>query len=228
MNEIKTSEDQKRNNERCALVQELLPLYQEGLVSEQSQKIIEEHLVTCNACQVEYEHQQNQDLAIQKQSNEEKVIDYFRQVKRKMTRRTILFSILGFLIASFIFLVAFIGVIPVEKTEANVKYEVNKTTDPISNETVYRVEFYIALDEGKILNNRREMVESQSGDYYTEVKLYRVLKVPFDNRGENPHQMKYGFEKDRPFDENDLFVLDYRDGKVTYSLKNIAEEAGIQ
>lgn len=39
----------------CAIVEDLLPLYQEGLVSQQSEEAIEEHLKECAACSQELE-----------------------------------------------------------------------------------------------------------------------------------------------------------------------------
>ena len=34
----------------CEIVRDLLPLYEDGLCSEESRKAVEEHLKTCEAC----------------------------------------------------------------------------------------------------------------------------------------------------------------------------------
>ena len=39
----------------CSLIRDLLPLYVEQMVSEESKKIIEEHLAQCPSCKKVYE-----------------------------------------------------------------------------------------------------------------------------------------------------------------------------
>ena len=41
---------EKKNNKYCSMIEDLLPLYVENLVSEETKKEIEEHLKQCNKC----------------------------------------------------------------------------------------------------------------------------------------------------------------------------------
>lgn len=43
------------NNLPCGVIKDLLPLYHDGVCSEESRKLIEEHLAICPVCQAEYE-----------------------------------------------------------------------------------------------------------------------------------------------------------------------------
>ena len=39
----------------CDMIKDLIPLYSEGLCSEESRKAIEEHIKTCESCRLLYE-----------------------------------------------------------------------------------------------------------------------------------------------------------------------------
>lgn len=43
------------NNLPCGVIKDLLPLYHDGVCSEESRKLVEEHLAECPACKEEYE-----------------------------------------------------------------------------------------------------------------------------------------------------------------------------
>lgn len=43
------------SNLPCEVIKDLLPLYHDGVCSEESRKLVEEHLATCPACKEEYE-----------------------------------------------------------------------------------------------------------------------------------------------------------------------------
>lgn len=40
---------------KCTIIQDLLPLYVDDVVSEDTKELVEQHLQTCQACQKEYE-----------------------------------------------------------------------------------------------------------------------------------------------------------------------------
>lgn len=47
--------DEKKFQLNCEIVRDLLPLYHDGVVSESTKKVVEEHLETCKECTEEYE-----------------------------------------------------------------------------------------------------------------------------------------------------------------------------
>ena len=90
----------------CSLIRDLLPLYCDGVCSEESKKIIEGHLAECSACK-EYCDSlrgadalflpQNTDLEMQKAAS-------FRAVKKRIRKRQILIVLLAFvLLAALLF-----------------------------------------------------------------------------------------------------------------------------
>lgn len=65
----------------CELVQDLLPLYEDGCCSEQSRKIVEQHLKECESCKKKYQ-QSEEKLPEMKESE---VIDA-KKIKRSMRK----------------------------------------------------------------------------------------------------------------------------------------------
>ncbi|MBQ8780108.1 MAG: hypothetical protein IJZ72_00335 [Oscillospiraceae bacterium] len=71
-----------------------------------------------------------------------------------------------------------------------------------------------------------------TSDYYIEETgtPYKVFKLPFDYRGENAHIFNAEFfrENGEVFNDGDIYTIKFRDSEVTYYLKEIAEELGLQ
>lgn len=80
----------KDNN--CNLVEDLLPLYVEGLVSKETNKEIEEHLKKCNKCSEALNNIKKdnaiflseEDITREQNNNKEKEIKCIRSIKRKI------------------------------------------------------------------------------------------------------------------------------------------------
>lgn len=87
------------NNRYCSMIEDLLPLYVEGLISEDTKKQIEIHLKNCNKCsEILKELQKNEvfDLEIEKTTQEdsndgikEKEIKCIKNIKRRTTVKII-------------------------------------------------------------------------------------------------------------------------------------------
>lgn len=89
----------------CSVVRDLLPLYLEGLVSEDTAQYINEHLESCTACQKALEEMRedvsptNSEISPQRSRDEAKPL---KRIMKKMNRR---FYILAYsLVIFFIFL----------------------------------------------------------------------------------------------------------------------------
>jgi len=70
----------------CNIVQDLLPLYEDGLCSEESRIAIEEHLKECESCRTLFEQLQilsKPELPIQLPLEEQAVKKTFRKIRRK-------------------------------------------------------------------------------------------------------------------------------------------------
>ena len=218
------------DQEVCCLVKDLYPLYNEGLVGKDSEKIIQNHLVTCDECKAEYEMYYNFDNSTQGENEDDEIIDCFKTIKMKMKIKPILFFIIGALLAGGLFTTLYVGIVPVNESQATILYSADKEINASIGDGAYNYEviFDISIAEGDVLNSKSQYKGVEDGNPYQEIVLYNVIKLPFDDRGTTPNKCQYGFQKDRPFDENDQVVIRFRDGTITYSLKEIAENEGIQ
>ena len=73
----------------CSLIQDLLPLYHDGVCSEESSKIIEAHLSECSSCKDYYNSLCEADeifAAPQNAELEMKKAASFRSIKRRMRK----------------------------------------------------------------------------------------------------------------------------------------------
>ena len=218
------------DSETCCLVKDLFPLYHEGLIGKESDKIIQEHMETCKGCRSDYELYNDLEVSTQGESDEEEMIDYFKKIKMKLKIKPILYCIIGTLLAGGLFTTLFVGIVPVNESQATILYSADKEINSDTGDGAFNYEiiFEISIAEGNVLNSKSQYRGMEDGQPYQEIVLYNVLKLPFDDRGTTPNKCQYGFQKDRPFDENDQVVIRFRDGTITYSLKEIAENAGIQ
>lgn len=88
----------------CAIVKDLLPLYIEDMVSEETESFINEHLNECETCCNELEALKNDEAIITTEVNPENEIKPFRKAVKKLNRQLygfsyvliILFILLGF------------------------------------------------------------------------------------------------------------------------------------
>lgn len=76
----------------CEMIQDLLPLYADGLTSQETNHIIEEHLKTCGECSRLYQRMK-EDISGEnagKQEENRREIDYLKTVRRRGRRKMIL------------------------------------------------------------------------------------------------------------------------------------------
>ena len=74
----------------CSLIRDLLPLYAEHMISEESVKIIEEHLVQCPSCKKVWEELTENDSGIflrKKKNCEDEAAESFRRFVKKEKRK---------------------------------------------------------------------------------------------------------------------------------------------
>ncbi len=68
----------------CEIVQDLLFSYYDGILSNSSKELVEEHLKTCENCKKALANVENDKL----EKNEKEEIDYLKKVHKKMNRKT--------------------------------------------------------------------------------------------------------------------------------------------
>lgn len=141
----------------CSLIQDLLPLYHDGVCSEESSKIIENHLSECSSCKDYYNSlceadeiftvPQNAELEMKKAAS-------FRSIKRRMRKEQILVVVLAFAIFAVI---SFSTVGLLKKSEQVISYEDNISVSMVDDSLIGRLQSnqanYLKIKQVEIENN---------------------------------------------------------------------------
>ena len=141
----------------CSLIKDLLPLYHDGVCSEESNKIIENHLSECSSCKDYYNFLCETDEIFPAPHNAElemKKAASFRSIKRKLRKKQILVVVLAFAIfaaASF----SIVGFL--KKSEQVISYENNISVSMADDSLIGRLQGnqanYIKIKQVEIKNN---------------------------------------------------------------------------
>ena len=80
----------------CHMIKDLLPLYLDDLVSEESATAIEQHLKSCSDCREYYELMKSEffEEQTQKQTETQREINYLKRIKQHTTKKLILGTVL--------------------------------------------------------------------------------------------------------------------------------------
>lgn len=95
------------SNKECSIVKDLLPLYIDHVVSQDTENFVKEHLEQCESCKKEY------DLLLQEitlSSNidmQKENIKILNQIKKKIKKKKIYISIASILFTIFVFIILF-------------------------------------------------------------------------------------------------------------------------
>lgn len=213
---------------KCEIIKDLLPLYCDKLTSQVSNEEIEKHLGKCEKCMSAYEKMSSENCDSVPDTN----IEPLKKIRKKNILKIIAGFLSGVLAFGIVFVFAFVGVVPASADDISITYSgMTHENGDIS------IDFDISTKEGWCINSRGDAVffdshEDPNKIAYAEYSdtFYTVLKIPFDDRGEYPNECEVGFLKQKglTFNEGDTYTVRLREGSVTYHLKDIAEELGLQ
>lgn len=90
------------SNKECSIVKDLLPLYIDHVVSQDTENFVKEHLEQCESCKKEYdlllqEITLSSNIDLQKEN-----IEILSKIKKKIKMKKILISIISILFTIFI------------------------------------------------------------------------------------------------------------------------------
>lgn len=123
----------------CNLVQDLLPLYFDGVCSEESRGIVEQHLLECPACKNYYEEMCNTEEVLVRPSHadrEQQKAASLQAVKKKIQKRQILIAGLAVVL---LLTVAFSVVGLLKHTSQIVEYNDNLSVFMVDNSLIGRL-----------------------------------------------------------------------------------------
>lgn len=209
---------------KCSIIQDLLPIYCDGLASSDSSEEIEKHLADCEKCREVYENM-TKEMNI---NIPERDVKPLKAVKKR-TRMKIFGAVLGTAIVLFcMFMFIFWGVVPItsdrvhytadaHEQERETHYSDANSPDELENakhwtETSTVKSLWLEFDTDTKccrFSTKPEMVYNEDGSITTHQHLYIYpqVKLPFDNRGENPDKFSIGFD----VHEGDTLTIHYRD-----------------
>ena len=91
----------------CSYVRDILPLYFEGMVSEETAEFVKEHLETCDECRKRLDEMKSSSEidALQNKPNENQA-EPIRKFKRKQRRKKVLIVCAAVLLTAIVLLIA--------------------------------------------------------------------------------------------------------------------------
>lgn len=124
----------------CNVIKDLLPLYHDGVCSDESRTIVEEHLQECSECRQYYEMLMVSD-SVEEQSydaeNEAKKATFIHGIKRRLRKKQIVAGV----IAVAVLVVAALSVLSIlDKTESVVEYADNISVQMVNDDLIARIE----------------------------------------------------------------------------------------
>ena len=221
----------------CSIVRDILPLYIEDMVSDDTASFVEEHLKGCPECQKE--------LAKQKAATEIEIVSKetvlthqeeaapLRTLKRKLRRRQIISMVLSFIVA-----VVFIGSgafilfswgVPAGSENFKVETEIQYSETGYLNQE-FALHITQMHDEPLSVSVKDVYQTDEYGKYVYDEYGHKILngyeitvrEIPFGN---DPNNFTMGYKYDKetaPSDDFDFtFTVKFKDTVVVYS---VAEE----
>lgn len=85
----------------CNVIRDLLPLYVENLVSDESRQLIEEHIAVCEECRTMLYRMQSDDSNTESSCHED-FQTVLRSHKKRNNRKTLIFTLLAILLSLFL------------------------------------------------------------------------------------------------------------------------------
>ena len=116
----------------CEIINDLLPLYIDDICNEKSKEVIKEHLSSCERCKQNYEKMKGVDDIMKNNNSEDfKVAESLKYIRRKIFRNKIFVSLLTIVIISFVVF----GIVQImENTEKTIEYADNITVSKVTRE----------------------------------------------------------------------------------------------
>lgn len=207
---------------KCEIIQDLIPSYIDGLTSSESNYEMEEHFKTCSSCAAVCEQMREElhpDSSKLNSDETKTAIRPFRKLNHRILQSVLITLVVCAFVAVCYFYFFAIGWM-VDSKDMEISYSVE--------DGALRIDF--ELTNGMVLNPWRDRSSFPNSGFSFRECYSSVL----DDQGEYPNQFSFGtqnFNEDdsvRPFTEEDLVILKFKDKIEILHLKKIAEDMGLQ
>ncbi len=124
----------------CGIIQDLLPLYHDGVCSQESRQIIEAHLEECSDCKQSYLSLGESDALFpvsQEKESELKKAASFRAVKQKLLKKQFIAAVAALLLCAAAIMV-FVGVM--KHTQQVISYDEHLSVSMVDDQLMARLQ----------------------------------------------------------------------------------------
>lgn len=213
-----------------SLFKDLLPNYIDGLTSDETNELMNDHMNKCEACRALYERLQEDQLSEETdyQHQEAREFDALKKVK-KSNKKKVMWSILGTLFVSLALFGLYTYLYSTQwKTDSdnvNIQKIVKGNTTNLHLTPKNKNHFVLPSQEYYIKSkNRREYIiyESRQG-LNDPVSLQKGLNIPITFLNKNTI-INSDNEKEK-IDEKDVIVLRFKDKEVKYKIMDLYKNA---
>ena len=123
----------------CEIIKDLLPLYVDNICSNQSRKIVEEHLEECPKCQSYFQEIKKTIIIEDVDDKSQEMVNILKRLKNKIIKRNIIIAILNLLIIIFTLFGTYKYL---ENANLQIKSSDITSVSLIDNNLVYRTPLY--------------------------------------------------------------------------------------
>ncbi|HDR7437260.1 TPA: zf-HC2 domain-containing protein [Bacillus anthracis] len=173
----------------CDIVKDLLPLFYDDVCSEDSKKMVEEHLIHCNSCKRELDRIQT-DIILPKKEIEKNKNDgnVLKNISDFWNRSKSLSFIKGLIISALLLSLIFLGYFGLFHWNiTNVPIDVVEIKN-VSELTDGKIVYHIELTDGYSLNRIKYDMDEDGNFYLTPLRS--IIK----KKAQPPYSMVKGYE----------------------------------
>lgn len=214
---------------KCEIIKDLLPSFIDGLTSDVSNEVVEQHLSECESCRAYYEEMKEQAPAILEKAGRE--IDYFLRI-REDTIRKVMLAILAVIMVYSLFYSIYNNLYGVgysmTSDEVIVELQVIEGVTTLVFEPVeegyYATVGYTQNEavNGKMPLNTLRLVKYRINPLREYDHTANRYPISF-HTGENIVLNLFSLPEEIAFDEDDFIAVDFFDGMKTITLADLRD-----
>ena len=204
----------------CNIIKDILPLYVDGLVCEDTKSIVEAHLKKCNSCREEYRKMAN-ILQMPIECDVEPIEKLQRKWRRKRIVNTIFASVICLTVVMAMSYWLFHYGVPASEEDIGVRTAFQKNDYGYLNQEY--VFHFIRTDTKNFNTFFKNIYETNEHGENVLVGYEVQIREPIINLIQQPDNYTFGYtyqESSEPDEEFDFTVtLKYKDSEKVYSMR---------
>ena len=202
---------EKEKEIKCTIIQDVLPLYIDEVVSEDTKEMVDDHLQHCVTCQKEYESME-QDLYIPVENK----VSLFKNISKKWRKKKVIISLVSILVTAIILMGAFSYVVYYETV---IPYSKNLINIDMQNDNQL-VSHYYGKSYSSVSETLPKLLEIDGEKKNISFIAYKktVAESPsrsLTNKEKNLNEQDYIWEFSESEKIDAIYYVDYEIEEVT-------------